>query len=475
VGMINSKLVNLLRVLSNRDLKQLAMYFNAGFFERKPMVAKLFKYLHKHYKNDGRIEKEKVFKMLYGARTTYNDLKMRHLMADVLTATEQFLMWQEHKTDALAINMNLLQYYRKKQLDKHYKGVSNVLTKMHKKTSLQDADYFYYVYKMAHENIAFVESSNARSKQGYLQEALNNFDRYYALTKLKLASAMLTYQWIMPLEYKISFLDELLTFVEKTNLLEIPMVAIYFFIVKNLINPEESDNFNQLKQLLNKHLKDVKPEEGQIIYAAALNHCARQINKGEQEPHFLKEIFELYKLGLDTKLIFNDDGLPAWHYKNIITVGLRLEKYKWVREFLYTHKDFIPKEFRESAFTYNLSNYHFFREEYEEVLLLLHKVSHNDAFYNFDSRTLLLKTYYELNYIDSLESLLDSFKQFMIRNKDFLNKRKESYRNLLKFTRRLIKVPPYDKEKIRQLKQALIESKHVASREWLLEKIDELL
>ena len=64
-----------------------------------------------------------------------------------------------------------------------------------------------------------------------------------------------------------------------------------------------------------------------------------------------------------------------------------------------------------------MARVYFFKKEYDKVLELLQQVEYDDVFYLLDAKVALIKTFYELEEIDSLVALLDSFKMLLRRKK----------------------------------------------------------
>ena len=83
-------------------------------------------------------------------------------------------------------------------------------------------------------------------------------------------------------------------------------------------------------------------------------------------------------------------------------------------------------------------------------------------------------TYYEVGEIDPLYNLLESFRVYLNRNKEIPSARKTNFKNLIKFTKKLISLPPSGNKIIKALKAEVESTKNISSRDWLLEKIAEL-
>jgi hypothetical protein len=105
----------------------------------------------------------------------------------------------------------------------------------------------------------------------------------------------------------------------------------------------------------------------------------------------------------------------------------------------------------------------------------LQDIKYNDIFYQLDSKTTLLKTYYELGEWMPLFSLKDSFRVMLRRKKLISAQQKENYNNLLKLTLRLFKTDVKDKVAVLAMQKEITTTVNVADKGWLLEKVNELM
>ena len=108
------------------------------------------------------------------------------------------------------------------------------------------------------------------------------------------------------------------------------------------------------------------------------------------------------------------------------------------------------------------------------MIRILQEVEYNDYITNLNAKTTLLMTYYEVGEIDPLFNLLESFRVYLNRNEEIPSARKINYKNLIKFTKRLISLPPSDTKLLTVIKEEVVSTKNIPSRDWLLEKIAEL-
>lgn len=123
--------------------------------------------------------------------------------------------------------------------------------------------------------------------------------------------------------------------------------------------------------------------------------------------------------------------------------------------------------------TFNLALLYFYQRKYNEVIYQLQNVEYEDEGYNLSSKSMLLAVYYEMDYVEPLYSLFDSFRAYLNRNKTLSEARKSSYVNLIRFTKQLSKIIEGDKVALEKLKTEIAKESNIASDKWLMEKIKE--
>jgi len=131
----------------------------------------------------------------------------------------------------------------------------------------------------------------------------------------------------------------------------------------------------------------------------------------------------------------------------IVSIGLRLHEFEWTENFIQSNCDRVHHDFRQLALSFNLSSLYYEKKEYQKALKESTKFNNElksitdpgfeDTYYNLDSRSLLLKIYFELEDEEPLNAIIDSFKLFLKRNKKVSERQRNSYLNLIKYTKKL--------------------------------------
>ena len=104
----------------------------------------------------------------------------------------------------------------------------------------------------------------------------------------------------------------------------------------------------------------------------------------------------------------------------------------------------------------------------------LREVEYQNLVYALGAKLMLLKTYYELKEFLALDSLIDSFRIYLRRNKLISADVKQQYLNVLRFVRKLSSVPPYNRNAINRIREQIDRCKALADKKWILEKLEEM-
>ena len=112
----------------------------------------------------------------------------------------------------------------------------------------------------------------------------------------------------------------------------------------------------------------------------------------------------------------------------------------------------------------------FKEKKYKEVIHLLSKVEYIDVLLSNSIKAMLCKAYFELDELNALDSLLDSFRVYLQR-KGKMAYHQKVYLNFIKFLRRIINVNMLDKIAVEKIKSQLVTTKEIIDQDWLLEKL----
>jgi len=337
------------------------------------------------------------------------------------------------------------------------------------------AQLHYHRFQTEKYYYALTDFDLKRTEKSNLANIINSLDYFYLAEKLKYYCTSISQKVFVDHDYDFLFIEEIKQHIRRHQYPDVPIVNIWisiFFLQTG--TKEESDHyFNEFKKTFKQVSRSLALTEAASIFTYGHNHCIRSINQGQEE--YFKELFELYKEALKSRIYLEENTLDPVVFRNIVTVALRLKEYEWTDRFIKDYGTYINENFRMNAVAYSKGALNFYLGRYDEVLGNLNEMKVLDISYELNSKSLLIMTYFEMQEVDALDSLLDSFYVYLNRHKDITQNRRDIYLNLISFTKRLMNLAPSDKAGHQKLLNKLNDTKIIGSRAWLKEKILERL
>lgn len=472
--MRNTKLYSVLEYFDKKELSQLKKFLESPYFNSNKDLVTVFDLIVKNLnstKKNKPFEKIQVWKSLQGNKP-YDDVRFRKYMSDLLKLIESFLGQKVYEDTPLLQATTLLEAVEKKDLEKIYNSAMKSARRHSEKYSYRTANYYYYQYQIELNYYNLTDLEIKRTEVTNEREMLLNLDYFYLAEKLRVFCSILSRQYLIESEAELVFYEEIVNYVEKNDFDHVPAIAIYYQIYLTQTDSDNKEHYLKLKELLNEHYHLFPPAQAFEMYTPAVNFAIRMLNTGV--PEGAEEVFQTYKELLDKESIIKNIEFSPWHFRNAITVALRLKEYDWTENFIQEYQHYLPESFRENAVTFNMALLYFYQKKYDKVIEKLRDIEFEDFTYNLNSKTMLIATYYETDEIEPLYSLFDSFRAYLRRHRDLPVSRRVLYTNLIKFTKKLTKMTFRDKKGIQKLKEEVEATKNIASRNWLLEKIAEM-
>jgi len=298
-------------------------------------------------------------------------------------------------------------------------------------------------------------------------------DLFYWIEKLKLFSSMLSQQRTGNYPYDLKLMGQILEFLRDYPVEEVPELAIYYYAFLTLYESDNVAHYYNLRRLLDTYATVMPQKEAIELFDSALHYCTGKINKGDRA--FLQEYFDVFEEAIQKRIFLQNGELATWRFNNIAASALGLGKLEWAERFVEDFKDYLPADSRQNTYSFNLARVYRFQKKYDQVLDLLQNVEYEDIGVNLISKMMLLITHYERKDHEVLDSFIESFRVFLNRHKNIPQQRRLSYLNLLKYTRRIMRLAPGDKLSVEKLRLEIGQEKAaIVNHEWLLEKLGEM-
>ncbi len=345
----------------------------------------------------------------------------------------------------------------------------------------EDFDLLEWRLKLAWEQEQRYASQSPFREDPWLQEKVDRLDAFFAAKALACGCEIEARRSVLNLDARSAVFIEWLG--ERESLPDFlarhPLVQAWYLLYQTLKRDEEGW-FRQAMDFLSENSDRFDRPMLASLYNYLGNFCARQINKGRSG--YLSAMFELYRIQLDMGLLTLDGYISEWQYKNIVATGLLLGQNDWVYRFIHEYRDALPEEARNNAFTYNLAYYYYATRQLDKVLELLIQVEYRDIRYYVGAKSMLLKTYYELDEGEALRALASSIKQYLKRKDILTQSRRRAFMRFVDLTLKCYNLRQdwkimhrNDVEKrLRKLQYEIGKHREIINPDWLWQKWREL-
>ncbi len=470
--MKNSYLISVLSTFSKKEVKEFRKWLSSPAHNLREDVEDLFSYLiaSNHLDDEKYLDKERVYKKLF-PKEPYNDDKLRQSIHFLTKAMEDFMAFQEWKSDDVNFNMTLSRIYRKRGLEKAFQKTIKTTQQRKEKSPLKNADHYWNEFVIQTELYSYQSSRVKRHSTFNFQEISDSLDISYIANKMKYLCIMIAQQAVARMEYDIEMIEEVVNHIEKKQLYCIPTIGIYYYAFKSIKVPDELSYYDKLKEQIHTNGGLFPADELNYIIRLALNYCIAKINKGYR--NFRREAFEFQKMWIEKDLFLPENIIDPHFFKNIVTAGCLQGEFDWVESLIQDYQKYLPGAQREKMTHFSLASLHFLKNDQDKARDLLVQFDYDDPVLTAQAKSMLMRLYYEQDDLDLLESHLDSMRTYLHRHKG-MGYGRDQFNSLIRFTRKLIRINPFNNSEKKKLEEEIKAAKNFAGRDWLLQKLAQL-
>lgn len=472
--MDSGKLGTLLGILDERERQKMSEFLQSPYFNRSQAIFQLYRYWMVSVQagivlKDG----EDLFAEVFPGEE-FEPIKLKNIKAALQRKLDDFFVQEAMQNDTSNRALATLQFLNAKSEEKYFPYYFEKAQSQISDLNLDRAHLELIQFQFQTEQYEY-ESRQAHRQgienAGKTHQHLQNF---FLLETLKYLVRRENQAAILGERVQESKSDEIVRLLGDS--VDLPESRLFLLLLNVFRNPESQSHYDALHSQLQQASELAAVADLREIYTGALNHCIRRINRGNME--YQTEMLALYKEMDRLGLFLHNNQIYAAQLKNIVSLGLRCGDFDWVQAMIDRYGACVADDPQGNASAFNQGLLYFFQHDYIGAERYLNKVleSYDDVFYGLDARAYLLRVHYETGNVLGMESLAESFKMFLKRNKKVPKAHKESYLLATKYFRRLIKIPNYDQSRLVALSKE-IESQHFASgsKRWLLNKIASLL
>lgn len=483
--MKKSELVQTLFALRAEQLKELKRFADSDLVNRgsrRIHVAALLRHLvrlHPDVEQEGLLQAN-VWKALFGKKA-FDKSELSKIASDALSVVKEFIIQEEHSRTAEIDRLLLLaQFYYEKDLDKFYKQTAAEIRRKLESARLPDRWSHLEAFRLEELQIERESKFYLRKEDLSLPAAFYHLDLFYLLSKLRLVCALAIHSQLAPiadvplhnwLESDAKLLD---------RYVHLPAIDIWLTAFR-MFNAQDENAFARLCELMDTHQAELSFYDLRELSTNLRLFCNRKfLASGEQA--VLHQLFGLQAKHLERGYLQVENGkIPQSTLLNLVSVGIKLKRFPEVEKALATvGSNIIGADTPDRTIALNRALLAFAQGKIAEAHEMIPSHDFEDVQYQIVCRVLWMKIWYETDELDRLESEINTFRVYVHRaceeKKIITPARKEVNFAFLRFLSSLLKFKftrPRDQilEKIAELN----EKKTVADREWLLEKMENLL
>lgn len=465
--MLQTRLWQSIKSLPAAKKNSFSKFLHSPYFNKREDLILLYQVVEQHLAEEKELTKADAWKAIFPEQK-FTESKLRLLMSYLQRLFEQFIAVEEIGNNKIAIKLKTASWFRNQGVRNLHEPILKDSLNQLEKQPLRNGEYYFQRYQLEVEKyrIAYREKPD---KSANFQKVMDDFDLAFLSMKLRQSCLLLAHDKIYQWGFDAGFLEQVFEYVEKKELQNNPAISMYLYCYKMLEKPAEEKWFQIFKKelLVNGHLFGEK--EIQDLYLMAINYGIRKVNDGSK--NYFQDIMDFYKEGLEKEYLLQDGVLSRFTYHNIVAAALQIDQADWAATFIENYTNRLERRYRERTFSFNQAKIAYHRKDYDAAIPLLQRANYHDLLLNLGARTLLLKIFYELEEFDLLQSHLDAFSSYL-RRKSGLGYHRTNYRNLIRYTNRLLSIQKSNKEVVQIFKSNVRGEEILTEKEWLLKMVE---
>jgi len=502
----DSRLIDYLKTLTASEMNRFRKFVASPFFNNKKEAIALFKYLKKvHPIFEKDIYRRQIYNHLYPqdacAKSQPLDNKryaeLRRVMSRLTGLVQDFLLYESRNQNEVRSKQQLADILRNRGLTTHtqilIKKAKDTQTKLPQGSPMHLHDK-YLIAKTELNHILSV----GRLKDVNLQPTITNFHHHALAGQLRLYAAGLSAQKTMPKKYEYPMMKSILEHLAVNDYTHIPIIDVYYRFCMLFKGENNMMHYERICKVLEEK-KDYFPlSELRHLYDLLLNFCNLKINKGLNYNH---QKFDIYRRTFPDKIWNNGEYLSRDDFILAVRAALGIKDITGAKEIIDVYsKDLHPKQRKGITLLAYVFVYLGEKKYIEaENAMVTMRNAPPGFYYGLYDRLLATQIYYELITIKSSEYLkmfdnkvnnMDAY----LRNARMSKRNKELYTNYLHVVRRIRnmrfikidagvrhlgnidRVNAPSPRRLENIKSDIKNpDKPLVSREWLLEKIEEVI
>lgn len=493
-----SKLFSLLNTLSTKELKEFEAWLSSPVHNSSVDVLQYYQsMLHQGKCFDLPISKQKL--LVCAGFVQETSLSSKEISPQHETAikkinhklTEQlqdYLVWKRFRENSFQSKRILMDVLLARKLGKE---ISPILKRAKKKLTsspIRDISYCENNFLLTEMEFYIRMMSYNKAVKTDVQQVIDTLGESFLSKLLRYYCAAKSRENVLKKKYKYPFLEAVKQYLENSESSTIPVIKVYYELLK-LLEEEKEEDFYELKNYLFQNIQAFDIGELRQFLNHLTNYCSWRVKEGKMQ--FLEQKQEIHELGLSLQCWSTGLHFSDILYLHIAKTALSLQKVEWADNFAESYKKSLNPLVRANISNFYFALSFFQKKEIQKAHDHLIQVNSTEGFaYYLEYKILLIKIYYDLKEINTnnydthpINYELEAIRHFTlsVRNKKMSETLRQSYNNFIKIFKSILERhkkilfnDPPNLANIHRLKDKLKRISPIIELEWLEEKMKEL-
>jgi len=483
--MHDSRLVLLLRSLNKKEFRRLGKFLKSPFFNNNERVVSLYEFLRKHHPtfDAPSLAKKQVDKKIFQEKDktyTYQARRIRDCMSNLSLLVIEFIAVLEGQDEvSLTKDQLILKAFSKRNLYKLFEDKTEQVVAKLMANPVIDFHYYKTIFELREGLFFHSDNPKLEHSSDQVNAVMRNLDLFYILTKLRISCELKAREQILAETYNIDLINEVIEMAKEKYSSHSSLFIIYPHLIKLFSEGYNDALYQETKTIYFNQLENIGKSEQKVILHYFINIMSSGLSKGMNR---MKEVFELYKAGLQHEILILNNRITPESFSNIAVSGSISGAFQWTWDFIINFEKYLDEDIRTDTKLMSLAYWYFNKKQYDETINLINEHQLPSKMFYIRTRALLIRTYLEKlledkSFYQVLISNTDAFRKQVDRNTLLSKDKKMSYKNLIKFINKIAALlqtqPPKLQDKLNKLKVDIQTKDTVIARAWLLSKIEQ--
>lgn len=483
--MLKTNFTDVLKTFDKEEFKRFIDYVNSPFHNTNRSVIKLMDAVKKYYPDfeNRNFTKEKIYRKVFSAKD-YNDQVMRNLMSDALQLAYGFLTIKDMHLMKTQNSITLLNQLRNKKLHSLYDKNMKAARKMIDDDHSVNFHYFEWLYKIEGE-VFMNELTFSRQEDVYpVVIKQSEYVTYDYLSKLiNHIIDMAVNERYFQVQNPSNFAKNIFKGINMKNILEhvkgisekeFTILSVFYHRAMTIMEGSEEHYSIYKKFFFDNHSLFDRGALYNLITSLE-TFCINNIKNDPEK--FRQELHEIHlkTIELNVVKLEEDDYISLHRWWNIFINSVEIGKIDWAEKFANEYYTELEPEVKDGALNFANGIVLYKRKNYGGALESLNKAKLTPYLFKLSIKTFYLRTYFESGDFQSASFALDSYKQFLYKNKKISASYREGYLNFASLYYELLKIKSGEKNvSDTDVKEKLETIPNVYNKIWLMEMLEEL-